>query len=195
MVRMLARVLVALGLLAIGPFCPLSAATALEPGTISIETSAVHPAPGYSVGAFVQAVTEGLANKGYTILEGHGHARLVAELQLTQVAIGTANAKVPPAEKPLVAGRGVAGDGVEGIGGTVIVPLPSGKLRLVSIMQTRLEIRIKRLGEDAVVWRSAALTVRPSNAGNGQERVVAEDLVKAMFRDYPAQFESVITVP
>ena len=198
MVKTLVRVLLAAGLLATGPFSPLAAkaaATALEPGTISLETSSIHPAPGYTVGAFVEAVTEVLANRGYTILEGHGHARLVAELFVTQVPIGTANAKVPPAEKPTIAGRGVSGEGVTGAGGSLFVPLPSGKVRLVSILQTRLEVRIKKLGEDGVVWSSAALTVRASNSGNGRERIVAADLAKAIFQVYPAQPDSVIAVP
>ena len=187
--RTITGVLVAAGLLASGAVCPLAAAT-LEPGTISVDTSTVHTAPGYSVGAFVEAVSEVLANRGYTVLEGHGHARLVAELDLTQTAIGTANVKVPPPDKPTVSGRAATG-----VGGIMIVPLPSRKLRLVSVMKTRLEVRIKRLGEDGVLWSSAGLTVRPSNTGNGLDKVVATDLARAIFRVYPAQPESVAAVP
>lgn len=190
MAKTMTRILWAACVLATSPICPLAAATPLEPGTISLETSSVHPAPGYSVDAFVDAVGEGLANRGYTMLEGHGHARLVAELLLTQVEIGTANTKVSQTGKPTVAGRGVAG-----VGGNMTVSLPSGKLKVVPILQTRLEIRIKRLGEEDIVWSGTALTVRPSNSGNGREKIVAADLVKAIFGAYPSQPESVITVP
>jgi hypothetical protein len=188
-VKTFTTVLVAAGLLASGSFCPLAAAVP-EPGTISFDTRSVQTAPGYPVGVFVEAVSEVLASKGYTVLEGQGHARLVAELRLTQTAVGTANAKVPPPDKPTVAGRGTTG-----VGGTVIVPLPSGKVRLVSTLQTRLEIRIRRLGENNVLWSSAALTVRPSGTESGLATVVAADMAKAIFRIYPAQPESVAAVP
>lgn len=172
------------------PICALAAATPLEPGTISIETSFIRPAQGYSVDAFSTALGDALASRNYTVLEGHGHARMVAELLLTQTEIGTANTRVALAGKPLFAGRGVAG-----VGGNITVPLQSGKTKLVPILQTRLEIRIKKLGADAVLWSGNALTVRPSNAENGQEKVVATDLVQAIFRAYPAQPEGVIAVP
>ncbi len=183
-------ILLAAYFLATSPICALAAATPLEPGTISIETSSIGPAQGYSVDAFSAALVDALASRNYTVLEGHGHARMVAELLLTQVEIGTANTRVPPAEKPKFAGRGVAG-----VGGNITVPLQFGKMKVVPILQTRLEIRIKKLDADVVLWSGTALTVRPLNSDNGQEKVVAADLVQAIFRAYPAQPDSVITVP
>lgn len=190
MIKAIRMLWFAAGFLATSLICPPVAAEPLEPGTISVETSSAHPAPDYSVAAFVDAVGEVLSNKGFTMLEGHGHARLVAELLLTQVEIGTTNAKIPPAGKSSIAGGGLAG-----VGGSMVVPLPSGKLKVVGVLQTRLEVRIKRLGEDDILWKGAALTVRPAGSGNGQEKVVAADLAKAMFKTYPAQSERDITVP
>ena len=188
--EVLSKILMVAGLLVISPAGPLKAAPTLAPGTISVEAGAPDLASGAPVSAFVDAVGEALTVRGFTILEGRGHARLVAELLVTQVEVGTGHAKVAPADKTTV-----AAGGAQGVGGNVFVPLPSGKLKIVAILQTRLQVRIRKLGDDAVLWDGAALTVRPDNAGSGRAAVVATDLARALFRGFPSQPEGMISVP
>ncbi|WP_443970492.1 hypothetical protein [Sphingobium sp. CR28] len=64
---------------------PAGLARALEPqalGTISVEATPVDPALGASISTFLDEVGKALTEKGYTTIEGAGHARFVADLSL-----------------------------------------------------------------------------------------------------------------
>jgi hypothetical protein len=162
------------------------AAEAQTLGTISVDPMPVDPSLRASLSTFVDDVDSTLADKGFTTIKGPGHARFVAELSLTRTDVGTTTAKVS------VAGSEIAPGGFSSqVGGGVTVMLPTAKVRTVPLQQTRLEIRIKKRGEDAVIWHGAALTVRAA----GQDRAISADLAKAILRTYPEQAEGVASVP
>lgn len=169
---------------------PAHAAAPPASGTISVEPTAVEPALRSSMPAFVDAVDRALADRDFTPLAQAGHARFVADLTLTRVAVGTTTAKVPVAG---VSAQG--GTSSPSVGGTVNLALPTAKTRTMSLQQTRLEIRIRKRGEQAVIWQGTAMTVRARGASDGKDAAVASDLSEALFRGYPAQPEAVISVP
>ena len=168
----------------------LSAAAPPSGGTISIEPRNVGGDYDASTPVFVNAAGEALAAKGFTILEDPGHAAYVAELILSRAEVGTGSAKVS------TGGAAVTPGGAYGsVGAGVIIALPTGKSRLVPLQRTRLELRIRKRGEEAVVWDGAAVTVRAAGTRKGADEVVASNLSEAVLRSYPAEPANVIGVP
>ena len=176
--------------LAVAPAGSLRAAAPLSSGTISIEAKVAEGKLGPAIASFVDAVGQALAARGFTMLEEPGHASLVADLSLTRVQVGTGAAHVP------VAGMAIGPGGPFGsVGAGMNVTLPTAKTRIVPLQQTRLEIRIRKRGEEKVMWQGSAITVRAAGTRKGQDEVVASDLTEAILRSYPAQPEDIISVP
>ena len=169
------------------------AASAADPpagGTISIEPKTADGVYDPSVRSFVGAASEVLASKGFTILEDSGHAAYVAELILSRVEVGTGTAKASAGHSEAFPGG--AGNSV---GAGVVIPLPTGKSRIVPLQRVRLELRMRKRGENGIVWDGAAVTVRAAGTKKGADEVVASDLSEALLRSYPAQPEEVVGVP
>lgn len=168
------------------------AASAAPPngGTISIEPKTVGGDYDPSMQAFVNAATEALTDRGFTILEGHGHAAYVVELMLGRTEVGTGTAKIPASR----AGVTLGGPGPSA-GAGVVVPFSSGQTALVPLQRVRLEMRIHKRGDPAVLWDGAAVTVRAAGTKKGADPVVATDLSAALMRAYPNQPDDVIGVP
>jgi len=167
----------------------LPAATPPTSGTLSIEADAADPDLAGSVPAFVEAAGDALTMRGFTLLEEPGHAAFVVEIGLTREQVGTASAKVPPSRAQVLPGASPA----TGVG--VVIPFPTGKSTLVPLQRTRLDIRIRKRGEDGITWQGAAVTVRAARTAKGVDKAVAADLIRAILRNYPAQPEDVIGVP
>lgn len=168
---------------------PAGLARAQEPqalGTISVEATPADPALGASISTFVEAVGKALTDKGYTTIEGAGHARFVADLSLTRAEIGTTTAKVPVTGSQLISGGASSR-----VGGGASILLPTSKTRSVPLQETRLEVRIRKRGEDKVIWHGAALTIRAA----GQDRVVSANLARAVFQTYPNQPDGIVSIP
>jgi len=139
--------------------------------------------------SLVNAAGEALAAKGFTILPGLGHAAYVAELILSRVDVGTGSAKV-------VAGNSAMLPNMSGsVGAGVMVPFSIGKSRLVALQRIRLEMRIHKRGEAAILWSGAAITVRGAGTRKGADERVASDLSEAVLRSYPAEAGDVVSVP
>ena len=167
----------------------LSATTPPDGGTISIEARTADGDPDPSLPAFVNAAGEALFAKGFTILQDHGHAAYVAELTLSRVDVGIGSAKV-------VAGSSSVAPSVSGsVGGGITVPLSTGKSRLVALQRIRLEMRIRKRGEEGFLWDGAAVTVRAAGTKKGADDRVASDLSEAVFRSYPARPAGLVGVP
>jgi hypothetical protein len=167
----------------------LSAATPPNGGTISIEPKTADGDYDSATPAFVNAASEALAAKGFTILEDPGHSAYVAELILSRVEVGTASAKASAGSSAVTPG------GAGSVGAGVTIPLPTGKSRLVPVQRTRLEMRIRKRGEEGVVWDGVAVTVRPAGTKKGANEVVASDLSEAVLRTYPAEPKDIVGVP
>jgi hypothetical protein len=168
----------------------LSAASPPKGGTISIEARTAG-ADDPSMRSFVIAAGEALGAKGFTILTEPGHAAYVAELTLTRVDLGTSKAKALTGSSSSITPGAVPG----AVGAGATVPLATGKSRLVALQRIRLEIRIRKLGEDSTLWDGAALTVRAAGTRKGADEIVAADLSEAVLRSYPAETGDVIGVP
>jgi len=185
-------VLIVAGVMALVPIwgATLSAAEPPAGGTISIEPKTADGDYDSSVASFVNAAREVLAAKGFTILEDSGHAAYVAELTLGRVEVGTGTAKASAGSTGVMPG-GASGS----VGAGVVIPLPTGKSRLVPLQRVRLELRIRKRGTDGTVWDGAAVTVRAAGTKKGADDVVASDLSQALLRSYPAEPEDVVGVP
>jgi len=180
------------GVMALTPICGgrLAAADPPAGGTISIQRKTADGEYESSMPAFVNAATEALAAKGFTILEDPGHAAYVGELTLSRAEVGTGTAKASKGRTDAMPG-GAGGS----VGAGVIIPLPTGKSRLVPLQRVQLELRIRKRGEDGIVWHGAAVTVRAGGTKKGADEVVAADLSNALLRSYPAVPEDVVGVP
>ncbi|WP_162875462.1 hypothetical protein [Sphingomonas crusticola] len=159
-------------------------------GTISIEPKTGDGEYDPSTPAFVSAATEALAARGFTILEDPGHSAYVVELILSREAVGTGTAKVATGKSAMMPG-GVGGS----VGAGITIPLSTGQSTLVPLQRTRLEMRIRKRGDAAVVWDGAAVTVRAVGSRRGADALVASDLSQAVLRSYPAQPADAVGVP
>jgi hypothetical protein len=175
---------------ALGLLSTMAGAAPPAGGTISVEAQPADAELGRSMPSFVSAADEALATKGFTILEEPGHAAFVAELSLSRVRVGTGSAKVPVDRAAVI-----PGDSPDRVGAGIRIPLSTGKSQLVPLQKTRLQIRIRKRGEENVLWQSTAITVRAAGTRKGQDDTVASDLFEALLRDYPAQPRDVIGVP
>ncbi len=165
-------------------------AAPLPRGTISVEPTATEPELRSSMPVFVEAVGKIFSAREFTLIEEAGHARFVADLSLSRVQVGTTTAKVAASRPELI-----PGGSPRKVGGSLSIPLPTAKSKTVPLQQTRLEIHIRKRGDENVIWHGAAITVRPADTAEGQDARVASDLSKAIFRDYPDQSDNVISVP
>lgn len=64
-----------------------------------------------------------------------------------------------------------------------------------NIVISRLEVRLKRKADNAVVWEGRAQTEAPSNAPAAQPGLAAEKLAIALFSGFPGESGKTITVP
>ena len=152
-------------------------------GTISIQPKTTDGDYDASLTAFADAAAAALAARDFTVLDDTGHAAYVVELLLGREDIGTGLARVPGQRAAAVVGLGVA------------VPLSTGRSDVVPLRRTRLEMRVRRRGEAAIVWDGAAVTIREASTRTGADGAVATDLVGALLQAYPAQPRTVIGVP
>ncbi|NIJ06582.1 hypothetical protein FHS31_000164 [Sphingomonas vulcanisoli] len=157
-------------------------------GTIAIEPKTSSGEYDPALPAFVNAATEALSTKGFTILDDTGHAAYVAELILSRADVGTGLGKGS-------ARTSVAPGGAPGVGAGVTIPLSTGQSQLVPLQRTQIELRIHKRGEPAVVWKAAAVTVRQLGTRRATTDAVAADLSEALLRSYPAQPEDIVGVP
>ncbi|MBA2936485.1 hypothetical protein HZF05_20575 [Sphingomonas sp. CGMCC 1.13654] len=158
---------------------PASAATAPAGGTIVISPKTADGDYDPALNTFVAAAVETLTDKGFTVLDPTGHSAYQAELTLDRADVGTGYGK----------SKGDASVSVVGTG--VVVPLSTGRSQVVALQRTRIELVIRKRGDPAIVWKGAAVTVRPS----GADQKVAADLSNALLHDYPEQPSDVVGVP
>lgn len=164
----------------------LPAAPPPDGGTVSIDVKNDDGRYDVPTATYMDAAGQALADKGFTILNDPDHSAYVVELSLHREDVGTGSTKVAPSKS------GMAPGGALGSFGTgAIIPIPSGKSRLVALERTTLEMRLRKRGEAVVIWQGKAVTVRSANV---QARA-ATDLCNALLRAYPEQPEGVIGVP
>lgn len=159
-------------------------------GTISIEPKTGDGEYDPATPSFVNAASEALAGKGFTILEDPGHAAYIAELILSRVDVGTGSAKVPASRSAFLPG-GASGS----VGAGITIPLSTGKSTLVPLQRTQVEVRIRKRGEPAIVWHGTAVTVRAVGSQKGGDEAIASALSEAVLRSYPAEPNDVVGVP
>lgn len=173
-----------IGALGLSP--PLHAASPPSGGTVSVEAQ-----PGEGGGAlpsqiFVEAASQALAGKDFTLLEDPDHAAYIVELRYRQSEVGTGSGKTAT-QGPEVINGGISG----GVGSRLSITMPSGKSRLVALERTELDLTWRKRGEQEPLWRGTAVTVRPA----GDPAGVAAALCNALMRAYPAELETAIGVP
>lgn len=159
-------------------------------GSISIEEIGADRASTPLIPSFRDAVQQGFADKGFLVIDEPGHAGLVAVVTSSREEVGTASVKASPGA------MGAAFSGLSGaVGTTMTVTLPTAQTMIVPLQRTRLEVRMRKRGDDAVLWQGAAITVRPAATQERQDKLIASDLIAAILRDYPAIPGNVISVP
>lgn len=171
----------AFALLALTPAAALAAAPPTE-GTMAVEANSIDAGQDL----FRDATASALADKGFTLLDGAGHAAFTMDLAVSVTQVGTVDAKVATTG-PKIENGGLR----SGVGSAVKIQVPSGKSRRVALERTQLDMTLRKRGETDVIWRGSAVTVRNSaTPGN-----IAADLSKALLSQYPAQSDAVIGVP
>lgn len=130
----------------------------------------------------IDAAGKAFGLRGFTILNDPAHAAYVAEVITTRAAVGTVVAQ-GRAGRPLATGGGVN------------IPISKGKPVLVALQRTLVEIRMRRRGEQAVLWHGAAVTVRSTGATDGTADQVAFALSQAALSSYPTQTAGAISIP
>lgn len=169
----------------------LRAATPPTAGTISVEAKGGEDQLGASTTTtFANAVGQAFETKGFTVLEDLGHAAFVVELSVNREDVGTGKAKVSTEGSSVM-----PGGAPNAVGVGVRIPLPTGKSTLVPLQRTRLEIRLRKRGEESVTWQGTAITVRAAGTKKGTDVAVATDLSDALLRVYPNVPEDIIGVP
>jgi hypothetical protein len=167
--------------LALAPLPCGAAAPPPRGGTIAIEPGTADGEYDPALHMFVDAASQVLTDRGFTVFDDPAHAAYWGELVLSRAAVGTGLAKDPNAEKV-------------GVGAGIVVPMSTGNSNVVTLRRTRLELRIRKRDGD-VVWHGAAVTVRPSGTPKGTDAAVASDLARALLQGYPAEPQDVVGVP
>ncbi|EQB34111.1 hypothetical protein [Sphingobium ummariense] len=169
-------------------FMPAASLAAPPPveGTLSVEASRAGGGQDASSDQFRDAAASALSAKGFTLLDGADHAAYRMELLFSVSEVGTGSARATAGSANATSG-GVAG----AVGSVVKVPLPSRKTHAVALEKTQLEMRLRKRGEEEVIWRGTAVTVRPADTQGS----TAADLCNALIRAYPFQSDDVIGVP
>ena len=152
-------------------------------GTVAIRPKTAEGDYDPSLQAYADSAAAALAARGFTILPDTGHAAYVVEVVLSRGDVGTGRARV--------AGQRAASP--FGVG--VVLPLSTGKSELVPLRRTRLELRMRKRGEPAIVWDGVAVTVRAADTAKGADEAVAADLSQAILAPYPAPPQGMIGVP
>lgn len=177
--------------LGISPMAVAAAAAPPMGGTMSVEA---RPADEIQNGStdnirpenFRDAAVNALSQRGFTLLEGTGHAAYSMELIIRTSQVGSGDARVAPSSPSFI-----SGGAAKAAGSIFKLPIPSGKSRLVPLERTQLDMVVRKRGETEAVWRGAAVTVRSAGAPGD----IASDLCGALLRAYPAQSDAVIGVP
>lgn len=155
-------------------------------GTLSVEAARGDAQTDGAIGMFLYATARILSEKGFILIDGPGHAAYEMQLSVSRSDVGTGSGKVTTKGADVVNGGLLSG-----VGSGVIIPMPSRKSRLVAIERIKLDMGLRKRGEDALLWHGTAITVR-SAAAQGS---VASDLSNALLRNYPVQPEAVISLP
>jgi len=130
----------------------------------------------------IDAAGRAFGLRGFTILNDPAHAAYVAEVITTRAAVGTAVAQ-GRAGRPLATGGGVN------------IPISKGNSVLVPLQRTQVEIRMRRRGEQTVLWHGAAVTIRSTSAPDGGADQVAFALSQAALSSYPTRTAEAMSVP
>ncbi|WP_298398748.1 hypothetical protein [Sphingobium sp.] len=170
----------------IGLSLPAAAATPPNGGTVSVAAQPGEGAEALPPQLFVDAASQALAGKDFTLLEGADHAAYAVELRYRQSEVGTGSGKTA-SEGPKVINGGLTG----GVGSRLSITMPSNKSQLVALERTELDMILRKRGEQEPLWRGTAVTVRPA----GDPAGVAAALSNALLRAYPVQPEGPIGVP
>ena len=149
-------------------------------GTVAITTP---PAPDGETSAAISMDAAGRAFglRNFTILNDPAHAAYIAEVITTRTAVGTAVT------------QGRSGQALP-TGGGVSIPISKGKSVIVPLQRTRVEFRLRRRGEQAVLWHGAAVTIRSASAPDGSADQVAFALSQAALSSYPTQTAGAISI-
>jgi hypothetical protein len=172
--------------LALAPLiCGAAPAAAAPPsgGTIAIQPRTADGDYDPSMHVFADAVSAVLTAKGFTVLDPTMHTAYVAEMTLDRAGVGTGLGKDPGGASVAVAGTGL------------VVPFSTGNSNVVTLQRTRLELRIRKSGDQSTAWDGTAVTVRATGARKGSDETVASDLSAALLHDYPIQPSDVVGVP
>jgi hypothetical protein len=162
------------------------AATPPTEGTMMVEARHSDGSEDAASDMFRDAAEQALATRGFTLLDGAGHAAYRMELTVRMSEVGTGHAKVAASQPDLI-----SGGAARGVGTILKVPVPSGKSRTVALERTQIDMRLRKRGAEDVIWHGAAVTVRPAET----QRRVATALCDALLRAYPSQSDDVIGVP
>ena len=161
----------------------LTAAPPPAGGTISVAMQGSDGMSDAAAHVFVDAIGAALTARGFTVFDDAGHAASAVEIVLSRSVVGTGFEKVPGQRSVSVAGAGVG------------VPFGTGASEATRLLRTRLELRIRRRGDAAIVWDGTAVTVRETGTAKGSDAAVAADLCRALLLSYPVQPKDVVGVP
>lgn len=157
----------------------LAPATAPNGGTIVLRAKTADGSPVSP--RFLDALAGTLDAKGFTILADPEHVGYLADVTVSQDAVGTAM------EEDRRESVGMVGSGA-------YLPFKSGGYTASALRRTRLEISIRKR-DGGVVWHGVAVTVRPAGTPKGTNAAVAQDLGTALLSGYPQEPADVVGVP
>jgi hypothetical protein len=166
------------------PLTPIVATAAPAPrgGTIAVMPPAAID-PGDRVTATViREVATALGTKGFTLLGDPAHAAYIADVSVERTDIGTST-MTRGAGRALPTGAGVS------------IPLSSRGSVLVPLQRITVQVRIRRRGDQAVLWHGGAVSVRSGGMDGRGTGELSSSLSQAAMSSYPAQAMEMISIP
>lgn len=159
---------------------------AIAPGTIATAPIAGQDGGTIEFRTYAIAVSRELAKLGFA--EGQKSAYLV------EIGYSRDTRAQLAKRSPVTIGIGGGSFGSHvGVGVGTSFGMGGGGSR--NIVISRLEVRIKRKTDSAVVWEGRAQTEAPSNAPAAQPGLAAEKLATALFSGFPGESGKTISVP
>ena len=137
---------------------------------------------------YTMSLARELRALGFTVAAPSAHPDLVALIDITRETVLTG-----PERSPLSIGLGGGtGGGGVGIGGGVSFPI--GKATAPEAVRTELFVQIRRHSDDSALWEGRAKLQARSGTPYASPAAAVDKLAAALFRDFPGESGTTITV-
>lgn len=159
-------------------------------GTITVDLSGKDPAwedcgEAADGDPFIRSTVNALGNANFLVLPRGTHSRYIASVEVSQQQRGSVTADGVEAKSAVNIGNW---------GESVRLTPPSKKMNLHNLIITRLDIKVRRRGDDQLVWSGSALTAQVAGTEVGSIAAISVKLANAVISQFLITVQGPISV-